>query len=147
LVNRSAVIGESNSSGFKKDLPQCRQQGRVSLRSVFHRYSSVLGVCASTVVLIAVGAITHWRAELTLVYCGIGLASLWCASRIFYGLKESADLDKAAPDADSLGQGGAFGLRVGFGEEQGRRLVNAYDRARAGDPTELTRIAYEEQSE
>lgn len=72
-----------------------------------------------------------------MLYGAVALASLWFFARLFYRFKESRKIDQAPVDADSVGTGR---YRMWFGTDPSRRLGNAYERAREGDPTDLEEI-------
>jgi hypothetical protein len=95
---------------------------------------------SAIVVVLALGSLTHWRSELIAVYVFAFPVSLVLLVRLFYGFRAARRVDM---EAISPGSGWSRYDDLGG---MPRRLVDAYEKAQAGDPSEFEHLVEEEQS-
>lgn len=112
----------------------------------FRRNSTLLGFAAAAVAVTVFGWLTQWRESLVPIYIIAGLASLWLFSRAFYGFRSARLIDKANTAPGSMGMG-SRGVPVRWDGRPIESLSLAYEKWRVGDPSELERIAEEEERE
>jgi hypothetical protein len=117
---------------------------RSNADSPFSRRSTLLGFSAAAMVVSVLGWLTQWRESFVMIYVGAGLASLWFFSRLFYGFRSASLIDKADTAPGSMGVGGRF-APIRWDGRQKENLSLAYEKWRVGDPSELERIATEEE--
>ena len=118
------------------------KSGSLAHSSPFHRYSTLLGLFSSLVVVVAVGWSTHWRLEILLPVYLIAFPVFFVLfARIFYGFRASRALDK-----ENISPGSGWTWRDADLVRPSFQLEDAYEKAQQGDESDLKRIAEEEQS-
>jgi hypothetical protein len=107
----------------------------------FHRHSTFFGFLAAAVAVVIAGTFTAWRPSDVALYVGVFLVALWFFARVCYGFSRARAIDKETmPPGTHLKDG----ERTAFGGWNNLRLVRAYQKMQEGGPSDLERLAQEE---